>query len=114
MVSAVYMKDSPSQSCSVGKQLEAPRNTSLKESRRIILLADGLQLCFIRWTVRGNRILEPRGIVQEFERVEKTGGRCGFINAVDQGLRDSVDSFVVLDLTPGHRETENDKIIRDV
>lgn len=91
----------------MGKQLEAPRNGSLKKARRIVLLADGLQVRFVRWTVRRNRILETRGVIQEFELVEKTGGLCGFVDAVDQRLRDSVDSLVILDLTPGHRETED-------
>lgn len=115
MVSAVCMQElNPQQSRSVGgvKQLEAARNTSLKEAGRIILLADGLQLRLVRRTVRGDRILEPRGIVQELVTVEKTGGRRGFVNAVDQGLRDGVDGFVVPGLSPGHREAEDDEMIR--
>ena len=103
----------PHDSRSAGKQLETPGNSPLKEARRIILPADLLQLRLIRRTVRRNRILEIRRIVQELVPVEKTGGRRGLIDVVDQGLRDRVDGFVVLGLTPSHRETENDEMIRD-
>lgn len=85
------------------KKFEPARNTRLKESRRIVLFTNALQIAFAGSSVPTYRVLATSRIIQILERIEHPRRLRRRLDLAQQSLRDAIHERVITRKIPAYR-----------